>query len=101
MVRFVHQEIGIQSRFAHDSVDQIVYYGSDAIDATKSVVERGLLCWLHDESPSGVVVYQNGIRGHRSRVVAKGRVIMDRHQTRLERRGSIVPTPLIAGKTNS
>src|SRR5713101_1699759 len=47
MVRFVYQGIGIQSRVYHDSVNEVVHHGSDAIHATKSVVERGLFQWLH------------------------------------------------------
>src|SRR6266568_2060073 len=69
MVRFVHQGIGIQSRVAHDSVDQVVYYGSNAIDATKSVVEGGLFCWLHDNLLREPRVYHNSLR-NTSRVVA-------------------------------
>src|SRR5260370_13887110 len=46
MVRFVHQGIGIQSGVYHDSVNEVVHHGSDAIHATKSVVERGLFQWL-------------------------------------------------------
>lgn len=62
MVRFVHQGIGIQSRIYHDSVDEVVDDRGDAIDATKSIVERGLFCRLQDESPSGLAVYQSGVR---------------------------------------
>src|SRR5258708_7260078 len=47
MVRFVYQGIGSQSRVDHDSVNEVVHHGSDAIHATKSVVERGLFHWLH------------------------------------------------------
>src|SRR5437016_6073598 len=47
MVRLVHQGIRIQSRIDHYPVDQVVYHGCDAVDATKSVVERGLFRWLH------------------------------------------------------
>ena len=61
MMCFVHHGIGIQSRVDHDSIDQVVHNGGDAVDATKSVVEGALLCRMHDESPSGVVVYQNGV----------------------------------------
>src|SRR5260370_1092839 len=47
MVRFVYQGIGSQSRVDHDSVNEVVHHGSDAIYSTKSVVERGLFQWLH------------------------------------------------------
>src|SRR5277367_1993797 len=50
MVSFVHLRIGIQSRIDHDAVDEVVYDGSNAIHATKSVVERGLFC-RHGKSP--------------------------------------------------
>jgi hypothetical protein len=39
MVRFVHQGIRIQPRVDHDSVDEVVYDRSDAIDTTQSIVE--------------------------------------------------------------
>jgi hypothetical protein len=44
MVCFVHQRIGVQSRVCHDSVDEVVHHGGDAVDAAKSVVERELFC---------------------------------------------------------
>jgi hypothetical protein len=65
MVRFVHQGVGVQSRVYHDSIDEVVYHGSDAIDATKSVVKRGLIC-LYDYSPFGGALYQSGALENRS-----------------------------------
>jgi hypothetical protein len=50
MVCFVHQRIGVQSRVCHDSVDEVVHHGGDAVDAAKSVVERELFCLGHDKS---------------------------------------------------
>src|SRR5438552_7655475 len=44
MVRLVHQRIRVQSGIYHDSVDQIVYYCSNAAYAPKSFVQGGLLC---------------------------------------------------------
>jgi len=34
--------IGNQPRVHHDSVDEVIYHGGDAVDATKSVVEGRL-----------------------------------------------------------
>jgi hypothetical protein len=44
MVGFVHQRIGVQSWVCHDSVDEIIDHGGDAVDSAKSVVKRGLFC---------------------------------------------------------
>jgi len=42
VVSLVHERVGVQSRVVHDSVDEVVHHGSDVIDTTESVVERGL-----------------------------------------------------------
>ena len=64
MVRFVHQRIGISSRVDHDSVDEVVYHSSDAINAAKSMVEREFFCWLHDDSPYSLTLYQKDDLGN-------------------------------------
>jgi hypothetical protein len=35
---------------AHDSVDEVIHHGGDAVNASKSVVKREFFRWLHNES---------------------------------------------------
>src|SRR5215831_1468521 len=41
VVGFVYKGIGIQPWIHHDSVNEVIYHGGNAVDAAKSVVERG------------------------------------------------------------
>ena len=65
-MRFVHEGIGIQSRIDHDSVDQVVYDGSDAVDTAKSIVKRGLF-WLHGVFPQRKSVPETDVGNSRRR----------------------------------
>ena len=58
MMRFVYQGIRIQSRVYHNSVDEVVHHCSDAVDATKSIVERGLFYSLHNMPPHTRAVFE-------------------------------------------
>ena len=49
MVGFVHLRVGVQSRVYHDSVDEVIHHGGDAIDTPKSVVKREFFRWLHNK----------------------------------------------------
>jgi hypothetical protein len=60
MMRLVNGGIGIQSWIDHDSVDEVVYHGGDAIDATKSFIQRWSFLWLQVNLLSA---------GHRTRTI--------------------------------
>jgi hypothetical protein len=46
----------------HDSVDKVINHGSDAINAAKPIVQRGLLHRLYDEPPVSSTLHQNSMR---------------------------------------
>ncbi len=74
MVRFVHAGIGIQPGIDRDAVDEVVYHGCDAIDATKSVIKRGLFWQLHNELPNSAATYRNGIEDLPVQILAQGHI---------------------------